>query len=295
MPTTPSPTISKLDAVAFDTLLRDQAPFAASAPSFDLRTIRFITPAALVQLAAACHALTRDGRTPTVILNGTLFPSYLLRSNFFNVVSSIARFNPTIKPRYLEAFEHMRGSNQQLIELTKIESGAALQDLLDRIVLVLREQLGYRKEDAFDIAIAVSEVGQNTFEHNQDGPTCSYLAMQVYGKDPHRFLEIGVADIGDGLTATLRRNPKNPRVSSDLEAVRRATERGVSEHDDPTHGTGLYHLMEITYRHAGSVQVRSGGGTVRYRMDTKQGWGFNVPSMPGVQIALTLPAKAESA
>jgi len=212
-----------------------------------------------------------------------------------HVVRPVARFNPEINRRFLDAYDHLQGSNPLLIELTRIESGSALPNLLNRVVHVLRNQLRYPKEDAFDIAIAISEVGQNTFEHNHAIPTCGFLAMQVYGREPHRFLEIGVADIGAGLSATLRRNPKNSLLTSDLEAVRRATELGVSQYDDPTRGTGPYHLVEIAYKHAGSVQIHSCEGTVRYRMDKKRGWGFSVPSMPGVQIALTLPAKGGSA
>jgi anti-sigma regulatory factor (Ser/Thr protein kinase) len=283
--------LSKLDAVAFDALLREQDPFGAPVPRFDLSGVRFITPAALVQLAAACHALDGDGRRPTITLSGTAVPSYLLRSNFVNVVRPVARFNPPFKPGVVRAFDHLHGSNGVLIEVTKIETGAALPALLEKVVRVLREQLHYRKEDAYDVAVAVSEVGQNTFEHNHDAPTCGFLAMQVYGRDPRRFLEIGVADIGAGLARTLRRNPKHAAIASDFEAIQHAALLGTSQHDDPTRGTGLFHLVETAYKHAGSVQLRSGDATIRYRMDKKQGWGFAVAPMPGVHVALTLPAK----
>ena len=71
-----------------------------------------------------------------------------------------------------------------------------------------------------------------------------------------------------------------------------AIEPGTSEFEDPTRGTGLYHLLEIAYKHEGVVQIRSGEGKVRYRMDQRKGWGFHVPRMPGVQISLNLPSKA---
>ena len=62
--------IEKLDSVSFDTLLREQTPFDAEQPAFDLRDVTLITPAALVQLAAACYALSKRGGGP--ISSGTL-------------------------------------------------------------------------------------------------------------------------------------------------------------------------------------------------------------------------------
>lgn len=103
-----------------------------------------------------------------------------------------------------------------------------------------------------------------------------------------------MADIGAGVATTLRGNSHHAHLTSDLEAVKHATRPLVSRYADPTHGTGLFHLVETTYKHRGTVQIRSGAGTVRYRTERKQGWGFHVPSLPGVQIALTLPSKATS-
>lgn len=280
--------IDKLDAVGFDELLRQQNPFADPACRFDLRGVRFVTPAGLVQLAAACHALHQGGRRPVITLANTTVPSYLLRANFEAVVRPVARFNPPFKRRYLGAFDHLHGGSPLLIEVTKLEASGELPALLDRVVAVLRGELGYPKGAAFDVAIAVSEASQNTFDHN--GPTCGFFAMQVYHGHRGSFLEIGVADCGDGLAASLRRNPKTPVLVSDHEAIAYATRLGTSEYDDPTHGRGLYHLLEITYKHGGSVQLRSGSAVARYRMDQRQGWAFAVPPMPGVHLALTLPA-----
>lgn len=189
-------------------------------------------------------------------------------------------------------FDYLRGSNPLLIEVTKIASGSALPAILDGIVDVLRDKLRYKKYDAFDIAIAVSEICQNTFDHNKS--TCGFLAMQVYGKGTRRFLEIGVADCGEGLASTLRRNPKNKGIVSDFDAINYAIKAGTSEHDDPTRGTGLYHLLETVYKYQGSVYIRTGKGKLRYRMDLQQGWRSNVAFVPGVQIALTLNHKKRS-
>lgn len=284
-------TLTKLDSISFDRFFRAQNPFGGNGASFDLRGIRLITPAALVQLAAFCHAIYRAGRRPVVLTDDEAVRSYLMRSGFCTVVSEVARIEPEIEGLTAWRYQALRGSNPMLIEVTKIESGALLPALLDRIVWVLRHRLKYRKNDAFDVTTAVSEICQNTFDHNSG--TAGFVAMQVYGRDEKRFLEIGVSDCGDGLASTLRRNPKNTAIVSDLAAIQAAMQLGTSEHDDPTRGTGLYHLLGITYKHAGSVQIRSGKAKVRYRMDRRQGWAFSVPAAPGVHVALTLPSKTK--
>lgn len=278
--------ITKLDTVTFDTLLREQDPFGSGKRKFDLRSIQWISPAALTQLAAAVYALSANGPAPEIVIEQESVRTYLLRAGFFDVIETVAKIDPEISAPI--RYEILRGSNPMLIEVTKIENGADLPELLDKIVWVLRHRLKYRKYDAFDVAMGLSEICQNTFDHNHG--TCGFLALQVYGRGAKRFLEMGVSDYGEGITATLRRNPKN-NITSDIQAIQAATRLGTSEHDDPTRGTGLFHLLEIAYKHQGSVQIRTGRGKVRFRMDKKIGWTFSVPPAPGVQVAITLPAK----
>jgi anti-sigma regulatory factor (Ser/Thr protein kinase) len=282
--------ITKLDSVSFDTLLEQQLPFLATEPVFDLTTVTLITPSPVVQIAASCHALAAVGRVPTVKVGSDLVRSYLARCGFFQVVEGVSRSEPEMSTRQSFVYTARHGSSPMLIEVTQLQDGSALPDLLDKIVWVLRRKLKYRKYDAFDIATVVSELCQNTFDHNVE--TSGFVAMQVYGKGRKRFLEAAVSDFGAGLLTTLKRNPGNAGLRTDLDAIKAAMQLGISEHNDPTRGAGLYHLLEITYKHQGALQIKSGGSKVRYRMDKRQGWAFSVPAIPGVHIAVDLPSKA---
>jgi hypothetical protein len=283
--------LTKLDSVTFDTLLANQDPLSGTG-AVDLSGVRLITPAAMVQLAVLAHALDAQGKQCVITIDDESVRSYLGRAGFGSIVEErVAVFEPPLSGTY--ACEYLRGSNPMLIELTKVVSGDDLPELLDQIVAVLGERLQYAERDAFDAAIAASEIFQNTFDHNED--SVGFVAMQVYGRGSDRFLELGVADNGSGLAETLRRNPEHANLGSDLEAIKRAATLGVSEHRDPTRGTGLHHLLEIAYRHQGNVQIRSGAAKVRFRFDKRKGWGFSVPHLGGVQIALTLRSKASTA
>ncbi len=280
-----------VDSVGFDKLLKQNNPFQKGNNEFDLSNVGFITPVGLVSLAAACYALNRDGKLPVIFLNNNIdLYTYLARAGFITMVKSIVRIEAPFLQSSLE-YEDKRGSTESLMELTKLTSSAELPDLLDsivseKIISVLRRRLRYQKYDAYDVATAISEIWQNTFEHNTN--TYSFIAMQVYGNN--NFLEIGVSDYGAGIANSLKRNPKY-QVTSDVEAISLAVKPRVSEYEDPTRGTGLHHLLEIAYKHDGTAQIRSGSGAARYRMDRREARGISVPWMPGVQISLMLGRK----
>ncbi len=281
--------ITKLTSATLDGLLRQQPLFNSSEVTLDLTKIEFVTPGALVPLAAICHALQQKKCKTTIKLSDNDVRSYLLRSGFTRVLQDIVTFQPNIPKARTMIFEALRGTNPLLIEVTKIENGAALPELLNQIVRVLRYRLKYKKHDAFDIATGISEVCQNTFDHNDQ--TCGFIAMQTYKKNSERFIEIAVADYGAGLRSTLQENPNTPGIKTDFEAIKLATQLGTSQFDDPTRGTGLHHLLEIAYKHEGAVEFWSGSGKIRFRMDQRKGWEFGCVAIPGVIVNLSLHSK----
>jgi anti-sigma regulatory factor (Ser/Thr protein kinase) len=281
--------LTKLNAITLDAFFSRHNPLKEPDCKFDLNGIQLITPGALVPIAAACHALAQDGRKPIIAIRDPAIRSYLLRSGFFSVVGNIGKCEPAISHELTDSTDALRGMNPMLLELTKIESSTELPNLLANIASTLRGRLGFNRNEASDIAIAISEICQNTFEHNQ--AVAGFIAMQVYGRGAKRFVEVAIGDGGIGLANTLRRNRKNLPITSDLDAIRIAVRRGTSQFDDPTRGTGLYHLLEIAAKHKGSLQFRSGAAALRFRMDKRKRWGFSSVTLPGVQISLLLDAK----
>jgi anti-sigma regulatory factor (Ser/Thr protein kinase) len=279
----------KLDSISIDAFLANHVTSPGSLKPLDFRGVGLVTPGALIQVAAVCDAYSRNGTRPVLIADDGSVTRYLYRSGFARALNGSIAIQPALSLGTAQWLDHMRGSNPMLLEVTRVENGLALPDLLDQIYRVLRYRLKYRKYDALDVTTAVSEICQNAFDHNAG--TSGFVAMQVYGKGPRRFLEIAVSDCGEGLLTTLRRNPRNAGIVTDLGAIREAMKLGISEHEDRTRGTGLFHLLAITYKHGGTVQVKSGRSKVRYRTDKQAGWAFPVTPIPGVHVALTLPTK----
>ena len=283
--TPPSPSITTVDVIPCDPHLGARDPWHGSGGRVEVRAGVRLTPAALVQLAAACYALRQAGHQPVLQVDEAAVRHDLWRCGFMQAVHPVTMLEP---PLVLAPGAHQElQTSPLLLNVTRLATSADLPALLDRMLEILRQRLHYRPDDACDVATAVSEICQNTFDHNAHAD--AFLAMQVAGGADPRRLEIAIADDGVGLAATLRRNPHQAPLASDLEAIQVAVRRGTSAYDDPTRGTGLYHLLELIAQQAGVVQIRSGTATVRYQRDPPQAWASAVPWQPGVHVTITLP------
>jgi anti-sigma regulatory factor (Ser/Thr protein kinase) len=233
--TPPSPSITTVDAVSCDPRLGAPDLWHRADGRVEVRAGARLTPAALVQLASVCYALRQAGHYPVLRADDAAVREYWWRCGFLAVVHPVATVEPplVIAPG---ADQEARAS-PLLFNVTRIATSAALPTLLDRMLGILRQRLHYRPDDACDVATAVSELCQNTFDHNAHAG--AFLAMQVAGGADPRRLEIAIADDGAGLAATLRRKPHHAPLASDLEAIQLAVQRGTSAYDDPTRGTGL--------------------------------------------------------
>ncbi len=83
-------TVTKLDSVSFDALVAEQDPFGTPSHTFDLSGIQLVTPAALVELAAACYTLGEARHRPLIVVDEPSVRSYLLRAGFVDVVEPVA-------------------------------------------------------------------------------------------------------------------------------------------------------------------------------------------------------------
>lgn len=170
--------IKKLDVVTFDELLRAQKPFETKTPCIDLSSVEFVSPAGMVQLVSACHALSRDGRKPGIVLPSTSARSYLSRAGVLSALNGAVTCASKSDASLLSAGLVERGRNSMLLEVTRLDSMGALPRILDRLVVTFRQRLRYTRPTALMIATAVSEVCQNAVEHATEA--AGFLAVQVY-------------------------------------------------------------------------------------------------------------------
>lgn len=286
------PDSPNLTASNFDNYLEKllKAVDASKEVCIDLRAVRFVDLFASVGIAYTCHELhERLGcRVKLEVSPDEGCGGYLQRAGFFRVLPQDIQLPATVSRARLQWMEALEGNNPGLIELTPIISDQAISDVLDRLERVLRYRLHYPKQDAFDLLIVFSELCNNILDHN--ATDCYGLAaMQVYNPPSGRFMQFVVADRGAGIAATLRRNPRFAHLRTDADGIVAALELGASEHEESTRGNGLYHLLDLSFRHGGTIHIRSGTGKTYVRMDQERGRRFNVPQLTGTQFSIAFP------
>lgn len=283
--------IKSLNLRYLDNYLALNNPFSGGTAVFDLRELDFISPSAAVSLVAACHSLNRDGRNPEIVIDQSPACSFLQRLGFYKALKGIANITTFPADFALNDYESLYGSNPRTLEITAITKNTNLRDVLDeKVVRALRRQMGYEEFEAYDVAKAVSEIAHNVVDHNKKG--MGFLTMQIYQDSD--FLAIGLADFGEGILNTMKKNPKFMHLTTDKEAILEARKLGSSRLDDRTRGTGLHHLLEITYKYEGSVHIRSGKSRIKFRFDKKQAYAFPCPYMPGTQFSLIFHSVSRS-
>lgn len=295
MVTTVCSTATELSVYSLDKLLR-QIPAATTDASaqhicLDLRNLRYMDLFSMVGILYTCHGLlTRPGCKVSLELSEDGACSFLPRVGFVHLVPEGIKLSDTFTPARLALEQASWDANSGFLELTPISSYDVIGGVLDKLISVLRG-LGFKKNDAFDMAIAFSEISQNILDHN-DTAHGGLAAMQIYRGGDGKFFQFVVADRGAGILSTLRRNPDYAAATSDVGAIIASTGLGASEYSDATRGNGLHKLLELCEKHGGSVHIRSGRGRVYWRLDEQRSRrDFPVPYLPGVQIVLNIQDK----
>lgn len=290
------PTARVLTVANFDAFLAavDSASAGAEARvALDLRSLDFIDLFAMLGVAYLCGDLSDAGSCHVRLeLSEDGACSFLPRAGFFDVLPASDLVEFDVSAARIEYLRLYHGVNNGLLELTSIASSDAIAAVLDKFIRILRHRLKYRKDDAYDLAIMLSELCNNVIDHYPEpAAAAGVAAMQVHDGQAGRFVQVVVGDRGIGIRRTLAQNPAHANLSSDVAAILRGVELGVSEYVEETRGNGLYHLRRLVAQHRGSLHIRSERGKVYYRVDRLQPLAFGVPRLSGTQFAITLPVK----
>jgi anti-sigma regulatory factor (Ser/Thr protein kinase) len=217
----------------------------------DLRAdaMSFVSPSEMVglRLVVESAALVAD----VVRLACPVDPDvhgYLSYMNLFEGLPDNVRINrPAISFRRL-------GRSKTLIELAPIRDSARVDEFMERTSELLMREYGPGR--GFHMAAAIAEVAANVIDHAQ-----ARVAGQVCAQRYRHGLDIAIGDVGVGIPASLRANPAFGSLT-DVEAIRRALDQGVSSLIDPDRGLGLPELVHRSRQLRGYVRILSGSAGV---------------------------------
>lgn len=274
---------------AFLSLVRQSAIAPGNLITLDLQSLEFMDLFAMIAIAFFCWDCEEiSGHAVQLLLSEEGASSFLPRAGFFSLIPPATRKLTDYPQARIDWLTMYHGNNPGLLEFTSVASPEAHDGIMSQFIHILRHQLRYRKEDAFQLAIMLSELCNNVRDHNPAG-VLGMAAMQVHATDTGKFVHIVVGDRGQGIRDTLCRNEAHADVTSDCEAIQRSVRFGVSEHDEHTRGNGLFHLLRLARQYDGSVNIRSGDGKVYYRPDRDEPHVFDVPRLTGTQLVITFP------
>jgi hypothetical protein len=243
-------------------------------------SLTFTTPADLCGLRAlldhaARHAATVHVDCPT---SGQV-NRYLTRMNFYaDLPDNVILSRPVPQVRRMNRKE-------RLVELSRISCGDDVEPFIERAWEVTKGHLG-SVPLATACATALGAATENVLDHARS-PIGALVAAQRYNDG----LELAVVDLGLGIPTTLRREATYAGLS-DLEAVERALDDGVTSTGEGGRGAGLYELVSAVGRAGSSTLViRSGRAhltaSVRSGIPSTQ---RTIPSspVPGTWISVRL-------
>jgi hypothetical protein len=182
---------------------------------------------------------------------------YLNRMGFFDHLAKDIEVFPN-RPAVSGA-ETYRGTNNDLVEIARINPSARDKDLPDRLASAVATALRTRADvETIEGAIwlVFAELIDNIFSHSAtvlDG----YAAMQLYKNG--NSLQVVVSDSGYGIMHTLRPTLQNqfPALAglSDIDLLVEVFKQGISRHG-PDRGCGLKGSAEKAMKYNADLEVR---------------------------------------
>lgn len=229
-------------------LYRARQQFGYQDLTLDFSGCERADPAPMVGLIAHCRSLRREDIGFSLILPRNQYLKRLfLNSNWVHALCpedfDESQFRPTARVPLMRF-----GSPS--------EQKKAVDDIIDSI---LQNIDGYRREHLKAIEWSINEITDNVLMH-ANCPDGGFL--QLTAKPSAKLIEFAVADGGDGIPKSLKSSQL--QISSDVDALSRAIEQGVTRDQTIGQGNGLWGCYRIAVKSGGKFDIHSGNATLYY-------------------------------
>lgn len=223
---------------------------------FDCANISFIKPLGLNLLSAMIFSFISNGNKVLIKLpNNEAVVKYLRDQGFFSEFNIEAAGEISIGTT--------RGTSASLKRLQDVMDASYLDSIAYWICRNSDIPLTYAEAL---IRINLVELINNVFDHSESPIGC-YISAQAYPRMD--WLILSILDFGIGIKRSLQ--PHYPELSSDVDAIRKALEEGVSskKHERRPRGVGLTVIKDfLAVDQRGNLEIisytglyHSGGGT----------------------------------
>jgi hypothetical protein len=247
----------------------------------DLSRLTFMGPAAL----ALTVATLSDLRNRNVVANGSVIVSpaaagiatYLKRMDFYKVLFEDLGESPVPDVHHRKVKQGLRECEHFIEDAECRKVAKSLSDAVEETVTM--DALA-----AKSLYLCLTELTENVYYH-ADTPLGGFAAAQSLKGT--RELEIGIADLGVGIRASLAKNPDyTAEATDDLSAIKTAMRPTVTATPTRNSGYGLAFTQFLLELNEGRLMVRSGTGHVQVgerRIEKVEEY-----PLPGTLVALRL-------
>lgn len=132
--------------------------------------------------------------------------------------------------------------------------------LVDQIVQVFDSNLNLSPGVKGSLAMSIKETMTNVIDHS--GVNDYYVCARTY--PTQKKIRLCITDLGIGILKSLKSSNKYKDLSDDYEAIKKATEYGVSTRKE-TAGYGLTHIKKFLTVNEGQMCIISGRGKVFWK------------------------------
>jgi hypothetical protein len=274
-----------LNAVTSDNLFEKVNAFSEQLPAIEinLQKVKFVDPYGLVTLCLSGRYLKSRCQELSIVLPDCFdCQAYLYATNFITLVQGFMSVN-----NIADGLADSPKLDQEIVlELTKIEKkeiepNKDIENVLERVSTILRNQLNFEEKEIASLSNIISELCYNIKAHSKDE---GLVAVQRYQRkiDGKRYVVIGVGDLGVGIKESLG-GRYDVSSWSHLNAIIQAIKKDYSAY--PDRGLGLYMVSKITKDYGGALHIRSGDARLYLRYNPR---GTQTVFFPGTQISISL-------
>lgn len=256
---------------------------------FDFRCIRMFDPFGVLNIFCSILQLANAGKPVRLELEDNFICNHLKNLGFFGALELENKANIIYD---LSILKTNYDDYLYPIGLTKISMRKQEVPIVEKIISLLRVQ-GFSDSIGGYIGWIMGELVDNAMTHlvyNGFPSNCYLLAQRYKFINSHsECLIIGVADVGPGIHATLKKNPKYKDLT-DAQAFLTAFKPKVSSWtDEYNRGKGLTDILGIAMGNQSVLRVKS--GNMEYQTDfrtQKTKFSRSPTNVSGTLFALVL-------
>ncbi len=241
-----------------------------------MRGVAFVSAASAAVLSAMlvwlrnCAVLDQPQVTPP---DNAAVRDWLTRMDFFGLLNVDVQYP-----------WQRRDSSGRFREVVQVSNEAQTNEVAREFGSILQQQTLLAPEDLNALRLIWTELLENVFHHAESpiGATC---CAQTYPGP--RVVEFGVADCGQTIAGSLRRNSRlRGRFGTAEEAIALAVEPRVTGRPSHNSGWGLAWTTALARENGGQLLLYSGEGA--YVLQQGQASTIAAPKWPGTVVGLRI-------